>query len=608
MVDASIDYTFQGEGVLSGPSGLVKNGSGTLDLDGNHEFVGATEINEGILKITELRNGGQESPIGASSSDPANLVLNGGTLWLTGSSSSNRGITLGDKGGTLRLLGSSAELTLNGPVTGIGMLTKTGNGDLTLSSSNDWSGGLLVQDGSIILGSEEANIGGLGSGKVTLQNATLQMLNDRNSYTNGCDFDLVVPQGSDSWLHLDSRGSLIGSLEGDGILNVLTPWIRSELNGNWSLFEGRINVNTNSDDATFLLSSTNGFEKAAIDLGDNVGMIYMRSENVSIKIGELNGTIGSELGAGGEGSNTITWVIGDRNTNATFHGLISNRQFKNSGAKASIIKTGTGDWTLTHANTYSGTTEIQGGILTIANTSGSATGTGNVIIKTGASIRGNGSIAGNLTVESGASLSVGTASSLDILTVNKDADFLSGSYLSIKMNPLDKTADKLVVNGHLKLDGILYVNNNDGGSFVAGDNYRILEADSVSGNIKMILPSTPGEGLDWDTTWLSEYGYLGIVKEGTVGVNNNKSGINFSIFPNPGSSLVELSGHTAREYGTELQLNCFDQQGRQVLNRNLQTDGQNYNTTINVSNWSPGIYVFILNDGNRKQFQQFVKQ
>jgi fibronectin-binding autotransporter adhesin len=609
VVDASSDYTLGGSGVISGPGGVEKRGEATVRLSGEHEYTGPTRIDSGTLEIPGLKNGGQSSAVGASSGDPSNLVLNGGTLRLTGtSSSSNRGMTVGAKGGTINLAGTSSHLALSGNITGEGLLTKTGNGNLTLSAANSWSGGMLIRDGVVNLGSEEANIGGLGSGKVTLQNATLNMLDDRNSYTDGCDWDLVVPEGSESWLNLDSRGSLVGSLEGSGILHIGTPFIRSELSGDWSAFAGRIRVGTDADDATFLPGSAHGFENAAIDLSDRVAMLYMKSENVTIKIGELSGSAGSELGSGGEGSNTVTWVIGGRNTNAVFHGVISDRQFKNTGSVASVIKTGTGNWTLTNANTYSGTTEIQGGILTIENSSGSATGSGHVVIRSGGALRGNGTTAGRLLAENQASVSVGTGNQAGVLTVDNDAEFLPGSYLSVKLNPVDKSSDKLVVNGHLKLGGILYVSKSAEGGFSAGETYRILEADSTSGVFEMILPSSPGEGLEWDTTWLASDGLLHIVPEPGTGVEEHEALQGLSIFPNPGSGIITVALYTGSAGAGQGLLRCYDQQGRQVHQERVAISGARPGTPVDTREWAPGIYLFVVNTGRETLIQQFVKQ
>jgi len=609
LVDASGNYTLAGGGYMNGTGELVKNGEGNLSLTGQHMYTGPTRINSGTLQVGELKNGGQPSAIGASQEDPSSLVLDGGELKITGpSSSSNRGMTIGTNGGTLNLSNASGGLILSGTITGTGQLSKIGAGILTLAASNDWSGGLLLKNGTLRLGSEEANLGGLGSGKVTLQNATLEMFDDLNSSTNGCNWNLVVPQGSESWLSLDSRCSLTGSLEGSGILNVRTPFVRSELDGDWSAFAGRIRVNTDNTDATFLPGSQYGFGNAAIELNDNVSMLYVRSADVTIQIGELSGTAGSQLGAGGEGSNTITWVVGGLNTNAEFQGQITNRQFKNSGATASIVKTGTGNWTLSNANTFSGTTEIQGGILTITNTSGYATGSGDVFVRSGGALRGNGSIAGRLTVENQSSVSIGTGSEIDVMTIDNDVEFQPGSFLSVKINPFDKTADKLVVNGHLRLGGILYVNTLDIGAYAPGENYQVLDADSASGSFEMIVPATPGEGLKWDTIWLRDYGYLHIALKGNVGTGEMKDPLNFTIFPNPGSHLIELSVNSIPRPGSEILLKCYDQQGRQVCQQKLIAGGHQATAKVDVGEWTPGIYVFVLELNDQVHIWKFLKQ
>lgn len=609
VVDASEDFIFEGPGMVSGPGSLLKSGEGTLQITGEHDYTGLTMISSGILRVLGLKNGDKASAIGASTEDPSNLVINGGNLTLTGASSfSNRGITIGEAGGSLRLAASNTDLTLSGNITGTGLFSKSGLGTLTLSATNTWTGGMYIIDGTVSLGSEEANLGGLGTGKVILQNAVLRMLDDRNSYTDGCNWDLVVPEGSISWLHLDSRGSLLGSLEGSGILNIITPFIRSELSGDWSAFTGRINVSTLSDDASFLPGTTSGYENAAINLSDNVLMLYMNSQDVSISIGELTGTTGSELGSGGQGSNTITWVVGGRDTNAEFHGLISDRQFKNSGSVASIIKTGSGHWTLSHANTYSGPTDIQGGILTITNTSGSATGSGDVYVRMGGALRGNGSLAGKLIVENQASVSIGTGTDIDILSINNGVEFQAGSYLSIKINPAEKTADKLVIGGHLKLGGILYINKSVLGGFTPGDTYRILDAASASGEFDMILPLTPGDGLRWDTTWLSSDGLLHITTEGSTGIEEQGKYLNLSIFPNPGSSTIKLTGFTDLASGTAVKLQCYDQQGRMVHLENFTAGILPEGLSLDVQNWAPGIYLFEIIYNNKTCTRRFIKE
>jgi autotransporter-associated beta strand protein len=78
----STDLSF--DGIISGTGSLTKAGAGTLTLSGSNSYTGPTTINGGMLSISSLADGGQNSGIGASSNDAANLVLNGGTLKFTG--------------------------------------------------------------------------------------------------------------------------------------------------------------------------------------------------------------------------------------------------------------------------------------------------------------------------------------------------------------------------------------------------------------------------------------------------------------------------------------------------------------------------------------------
>ena len=84
---------------VTGSSGLSKFGAGTLTLSGTSSYTGGTRINAGTLTVASLANGGSTSTIGADTNAASNLVLDGGILSFTGTSTSDRLFSVGTYGG-----------------------------------------------------------------------------------------------------------------------------------------------------------------------------------------------------------------------------------------------------------------------------------------------------------------------------------------------------------------------------------------------------------------------------------------------------------------------------------------------------------------------------
>jgi fibronectin-binding autotransporter adhesin len=208
--------------VFAGTTGLKKTTAGTVTYNQKdlHQYIGATSLEQGVLVIKTLKDGGQASGVGASTSDAANLVFNGGTLRFSGAATStDRNYTLGTNGGSLEASGSGA-LTVGGNMTtaadsgtqaftlggtNVGLntisgaindgtgtnktsLAKTGAGKWVLSGANDYTGDTVINAGTLALvtagtnniaGSATINVAGgtfdvsgvTGGGKFTLNSA-----------------------------------------------------------------------------------------------------------------------------------------------------------------------------------------------------------------------------------------------------------------------------------------------------------------------------------------------------------------------------------------------------------------------------------------------------
>ena len=141
----------------------------TVTLLGNNNYSGPTYVGyQGVLATPTIANGGAASPIGTSSSDPANLVLGyaisfrgRGDLMLTGTDatySTDRGATVrgfynfGDGGGAIGVQNAGTALTWNGPITGPGEFIKSGAGTLVLTNTaNNYQGGTVVEAGRLLI-------------------------------------------------------------------------------------------------------------------------------------------------------------------------------------------------------------------------------------------------------------------------------------------------------------------------------------------------------------------------------------------------------------------------------------------------------------------------
>jgi autotransporter-associated beta strand protein len=208
----ALPYTVYGTGKITGGIGLNVNGTAGVSMlnTGGDDFTGPVSINAGVLTVTNLANGGSPSPLGASSSDPTNLVINAGTLTYAGSPVAvNRGFTVGSTNSTIDTEGS---LTLGGRIsaltnalTGGSGFTKTGPGQLTIAAtgfndlSHGYKPGLHADNGTLVF---DGSAGGQ-----TNHCESEFWIGD----TNGWGASVVLTNAtlvSDSWLGMGRSGGI----------------------------------------------------------------------------------------------------------------------------------------------------------------------------------------------------------------------------------------------------------------------------------------------------------------------------------------------------------------------------------------------------------------
>jgi autotransporter-associated beta strand protein len=223
-------------------------------------------------------------------------------------------------------VGSSANHSLSGVVSGSGELAKSGAGTLTLSGNNPYSGGTTVSGGILTV-----SYNTLGSGDVVIENG--------------------------------------GTLQTSG------QWVFGGANG-WGVSTRAVSTVTVNSGGTLHLSESDGFANGITNLYldggsitggggvlvEGLGALFLHNGSEQITAGgAATSTISVRLGVNGN-NNSIT-VDADSTLNIT--GVVANcTSWDNKGG---FIKQGDGTLNLSGINSYTGNTAINGGSLVLAD-------------------------------------------------------------------------------------------------------------------------------------------------------------------------------------------------------------------------------------------------
>ncbi|EDI8227387.1 fibronectin-binding autotransporter adhesin ShdA [Salmonella enterica] len=370
--------------------------------------------------------------VDVDANDNTNFVLEQQLSWnanATSISEASGTFTLGDN----ETFEVTSELSKVSPVPGGWdgeTLTKEGDGTLILSNTANDYGDTVINGGTLSANDAAA----LGSGDVAIaENAKLELSQgtlDNNVTGEG----QIVKSGSDELIvtgdnnysggttisdgtliadHADSLGT--GAVANSGVLQVGEGELENTLSGSGSL------VKTGTGELT--LSGDNDY-----------------SGGTTISGGTLTADHADSLGTGAV-ANSGVLQVGEGKLKNTLSGT------------GSLVKTGTGELTLSGDNDYSGGTTISGGTLIAANVN--ALGGGDVDNAGTLKLDAEGEFnLANVTTQSGATTELSKGTTLNVDSLTQQADSTLNIDLSKTNGESAITADSVSLAGALNITGI----------------------------------------------------------------------------------------------------------------------------------------------------------
>ncbi|QOV90342.1 autotransporter-associated beta strand repeat-containing protein [Humisphaera borealis] len=368
-------------GVISGSGALVKLGTGNLTLTGINTFTGnvtlnaATPVTAGSLTVTNSSSLGVGPKVVTVISNfattdgtlildgtggPINLASNisfttssgtgnGGITNLVGNNTINGDFTLTGGGGSTQIQSAGGNLTLTGTIT-----PNTNLRVLILSGASTGTVSGLVQDQTVtnFLSVQKSGVG-------------TWSLTNTNTYTGPTTITAGALNVA-SLANINTPSSIgTGSVAGSAADLVFS--------GGTLQYTGATPQSTNRP---FTISSAGSFDAS--------GSVPTATLNIAstavVAMGAVDLARTLTLTGTNTGANIFAAVLGNNGT-----------------ATSALNKTGSGSWTLTGANLYTGATTITGGTLQVGQGGVGSLAATAVTVNANATLAGSGSIAGPIT-------------------------------------------------------------------------------------------------------------------------------------------------------------------------------------------------------------------
>jgi autotransporter-associated beta strand protein len=330
---------------LLGTMNLVLNGTGILTLGGTaNAYTGNTLLSSGTLADANAGAFAPGSGLSVTSGAAVDVNFNETVSYLQDYLSSGGSVLIAS--GASLLMNGGFSTTFSGVISGVGGIEKDTTGTLTLTGANTYTGPTVING----VGGTAIEIGNGGT--------TGSIASSGVSGTGTLGFDR-----SNAYTY---AGNLSGALQvvqtGTGI---------TTLSG----------TNTNSGAITIIHGTLQAGSVSAFGGATGLSAVSVGG-GATLDLNGFSNTIGSLAGSGAVTLGAGALTVGTGSSNTLFSGAISG-----TGALNSVGYV----LDLTGSNTYSGGTAISNGTLLADNAGGYATGTGAIVITSGALQIGNSS-------------------------------------------------------------------------------------------------------------------------------------------------------------------------------------------------------------------------
>jgi fibronectin-binding autotransporter adhesin len=490
--DQDFDGNFNGS--ITGSGGVAVTGTGIVTLLNQNTYTGGTTVSSGNLRGSTQSLQGDILNNAQVTFAPANDGLFTGTIHGTGgvniagngvvifsnantysggtsvTSGALRGSTDAVQGDILNnslvIFDQPTAGTYSGSMSGTGSVNLIGAGEVTFSGTNSYTGGTTVAAGK--LRGTTAGIQGnvvnrtqvtfdqgftgtyagvmSGSGGVYVTGTGHVIFTGTNTYSGGTTVTAGVLEGNST------------SLQGN-IANGAAVTFNDATTGTYAgIISGTGGVNVIGPGAT-IFTGTNTY----------TGGTTVSAGTLQVSSANIQGTITTNA--------QVSFV---QNSDAVYRGVINGT--------GDLVKSGTGNLSLTGDNGYSGTTTIQQGKLSINGTNNS-----DVYVLSGGALGGTGFITGNV-FNAG---TVAPGNSIGTMHITGNYTSTSGSVTQIEINSGGNVAgvnnDTITVTGNVTLSGgTVAVQSTTSSGYSSGTRYSFLQYTGTrTGTYGNITINTP---------------------------------------------------------------------------------------------------------------------